>query len=186
VNAVLLKFFIFCLLSIPLVIVSRKSLLKPGSHGFYRFFGWEALLWLAVGNIPFWFSAPFCPRQIVSWIFLFYSLYLVVAGVILLKRQGKSDDKRQDETLYSFEKTTELVETGLYRYIRHPLYGSLLFLSWGIFLKNITLISFVVVIFASLMFFLTARMDEKECLEYFGQKYSDYMKKTKMFVPYVF
>jgi protein-S-isoprenylcysteine O-methyltransferase Ste14 len=35
----------------------------------------------------------------------------------------------------AIEKTTILVTTGAYRYIRHPLYSSLLFLAWGIFFK---------------------------------------------------
>lgn len=177
---------VFALLSIPLIIISFRSLKKPGSHGFYRFFGWEGILFLAVWNIRFWFTDPFSYPQLISWIFLFYAMYLVIVGVLLLKKKGKSDQNRNDETLFSFEKTAELVETGLYRYIRHPLYGSLLFLAWGIFLKHMTVSLLFVVLFSSVMLYLTARMDEKECIAYFGEIYRAYMKKTKMFIPFVF
>ena len=182
----MIKIIAFIILSIPVIIVSFRSLRIPGSHGFYRFFGWEATLWLAVTNIRYWFYNPFSLSQIISWIFLFYSLYLVIAGVILLKRKGKAEQARKGPALYTFEKTSLLVETGLYRYIRHPLYGSLLFLSWGIYMKHPAALLLVVIIFASVMYFMTARMDEKECVDYFGNAYKDYMKRTKMFVPFVF
>jgi len=90
------------------------------------------------------------------------------------------------ETLFQFEKTTELIETGIFKYIRHPLYGSLVFLSWGVFFKNTTLPLFLVSVFSTLMLYITARFDEKECVQYFGDKYSEYMKRSKMFVPFLF
>jgi protein-S-isoprenylcysteine O-methyltransferase Ste14 len=182
----MVKVLVFAILSIPIVIISFRSLKVPGSHGFYRFFGWEGLLWLAVSNFSYWFEQPFSLLQIISWILLFYSLYLVIAGVLLLMQKGKAHHSRQDQTLFSFEKTTELVETGVFRYIRHPLYGSLTFLTWGIFLKQPTWWFLLVTLFSSLMFFLTAKRDEKECIAYFGEAYKDYMKRTKMFIPYIF
>jgi protein-S-isoprenylcysteine O-methyltransferase Ste14 len=177
---------IFILLSIPLVIISYQSILIPGSHGFNRFFGWEGTLWLSVSNIQYWFDDPFSIKQLISWVFLFYSLYLVIAGVILLKKKGKAQQSRADTSLFEFEKTTELVETGLYRYIRHPLYGSLIFLSWGIFLKHPSYFLLVVSMFATIMYYMTALKDEKECIAYFGEGYIDYMTRTKMFVPFIF
>jgi protein-S-isoprenylcysteine O-methyltransferase Ste14 len=182
----MITLFVFTLLAIPLIIISFRSLKKPGSHGFYRFFGWEATLFLAVCNIRFWFTDPSSIPQIISWICLFYALYLVIAGVILLKKRGKAQKSREDTALFAFEKTTQLVETGLFRYIRHPLYGSLLFLSVGIFLKHPACFQLVVTLFSSVMYYLTARMDEKECVAYFGDVYRAYMKRTKMFIPWIF
>lgn len=184
-NAHQITFLIFCLLSVPLVIVSRKSLLNPGSHGFYRFLGWEGLLFLTICNVRYWFHHPFSIPQIVSWVFLLYALYLVIAGVLLLHRKGKSHPDREDPALFSFEKTTELVDTSIYKYIRHPLYASLLFLTWGVFLKHPDLLLMAVALFSSVMFYLTARKDEKECVAYFGAIYNEYMKRTKMFIPFV-
>jgi protein-S-isoprenylcysteine O-methyltransferase Ste14 len=31
----------------------------------------------------------------------------------------------------------------------------------------------------------TARADEAECVRYFGQPYREYMKRTRMFVPWL-
>lgn len=180
------RHIIFAVFSIPIVILSWRTLFNVRSHGFYRFFSWECMLWLFASNYLFWFNDPFCVRQIFSWILLTYSVYPVVAGSVQLKKAGKPAKEREEEALYAFEKTSELVDTGIFKYIRHPLYSSLLFLTWGIFLKNTTLPLFVVALSSSIFLFLTAWFDEKECIRYFGEKYSEYMKRTKRFVPYLF
>jgi protein-S-isoprenylcysteine O-methyltransferase Ste14 len=180
------KFVIFLVLSLPVIYVSRKSLASLKSHGYYRFFAWECILWLFVSNIPFWFTDPFSVTQLVSWFLLIIAVYPVVAGSLLLKNKGKSNKNREDKSLYNFEKTTALVDTGIYQYIRHPLYASLVILTWGIFFKHITLVLLVVSLHSTVFLYITARRDEKECLAYFGEQYREYIKKTKMFIPYIF
>lgn len=88
--------------------------------------------------------------------------------------------------LLGFEKNTELFDTGVSRYIRHPLYASLICLSWGILLKQVTPTLLIITLFCILMFYLTSRYDEKECIAYFREKYTGYMKRTRMFIPFVF
>jgi protein-S-isoprenylcysteine O-methyltransferase Ste14 len=178
------KIAAFLILSIPVVIVSWRSLTRITNHGFYRFLAWECILWLAISNIRYWFEDPFSIRQIVSWIFLFYCIYPVTAGSILMKKLGKADEAR-DNSLHGFEKTTELVDSGIFGYIRHPLYSSLLFLTWGILLKHVTLFLLVVALLATAFLFATALMEEKENIAFFGEKYKAYMKRTKMFVPFI-
>jgi protein-S-isoprenylcysteine O-methyltransferase Ste14 len=178
------KIIAFLILSVPVVIVSWRSLFSLTNHGLYRFLAWECILWLAVNNITWWFDDAFSFRQIVSWIFLFYCIYPATAGAILMKQKGKSDQNR-DGSLYTFEKTTELVDKGIFGYIRHPLYSSLLFLSWGIFLKNITLFTVIIAFLSTVFLFTTALMEERENIAFFGEKYKEYMKRTKMFVPYI-
>lgn len=176
----------FILLSIPIILLSLKSFRNKKSHGFYRFFSWEAILILLVFKIEFWFSNPFSFHQIISWILLSISLWFVVAGFYTLKTRGKFTSKRNQTDLYQFEKTSELVQTGIYKYIRHPLYSSLLFLTWGIYLKQPDLILLHVAIFASMFLFFTARADEKECINYFGKDYLNYIEKSKRFIPFIF
>jgi protein-S-isoprenylcysteine O-methyltransferase Ste14 len=112
--------------------------------------------------------------------------YLVIAGVLLIKKSGKPVSERGEKTLYEFEKTSELIEDGIFNYIRHPLYSSLLFLTWGIFLKNPTDLLFVISLLSTVFLNLTAIFDEKECIKFFGVKYIEYMKRTKRFIPFIF
>jgi protein-S-isoprenylcysteine O-methyltransferase Ste14 len=176
----------FLLLSVPVVYFSRRNILHPRSHGFFRFFGWEGMVWLFVCNRRYWFDEPFSAQQIISWLLLFVSIYLVVGGGLFLLRKGKPSSQREDEHLFGFEKTTELVDTGIYRLIRHPLYASLIYVSWGILLKHLTPELILVTLISSVLFYLTARHDEKECIIYFGEKYNSYMKRSKMFIPFIF
>lgn len=182
----ILKLGLFVVVSGGLLFVSRKALRVPRSHGFYRFFAWEAILALVLVNTGAWFSDPFSIFQIVSWIFLMLSLAWLWQGLSLIRRIGKPDDHREDEALLTFEKTSVLVTEGLYRSIRHPLYGSLLFLAWGAFLKHPAWYSGCLVLGATILLIATAKADEAECVRHFGAPYVEYMSRTKMFIPYLF
>ena len=175
---------LFLVLSIPLIVISLRTLTSINSHGFYRFFSWEFIIFLFAVNYKYWFSRPFSIYQIVSWVFLIISLFLLIAGIIQMKKAGKASGKRQDRELYNFEKTAKLVTSGIFKYIRHPLYSSLLFLTWGIFFKNPQYLLLVPAILSTGFLFLTALADEKECKEYFGSAYGEYMKNTSRFIPF--
>ena len=88
--------------------------------------------------------------------------------------------------LLDIEKTTELVTVGAYRYIRHPLYSSLLFLAWGAFFKNPSWVGIPLVLLAAFFLTMTAKVEETENVRYFGITYQNYMKNTKMFIPFLF
>jgi protein-S-isoprenylcysteine O-methyltransferase Ste14 len=177
---------LFGILSIPIIFLSRHNLFNVRSHGFYRFLSWECILWLFAANYKYWFDNPREIHQQISWILLILSAVIVFAGVQKMKQAGKAHKSRQDDGLYTFEKTTELVDTGIFRYIRHPLYASLICLTWGSFFKHITVMLFLVSVLSSVFLYITARYDEKECTAYFGDKYTNYMNRSKMFIPYVF
>jgi protein-S-isoprenylcysteine O-methyltransferase Ste14 len=136
----MIRLIAFCLGSAFFIYVSRNSLFRRHSqgfsHGFYRFFAWELMFVLFLFNVPVWHEHPFSFFQIISWCFLAISIFLVAHGVYLLKFAGRPTPARTDPHLFAFEKTSALVTVGIYKYIRHPLYSSLLFLTWGIFFKN--------------------------------------------------
>ena len=179
------KVILFIALSLPVIYLSKQSLFDIKSHGFPRFFSWECIIALFVANYKFWFVEPFSVHQVISWFLLVIAAYMVLAGVVLLRKARKPGVVRVDEKLFKFEKTTELVTTGIFKYIRHPLYSSLLFLTWGIYLKHPTIIMAFVALLSSGLLWFTSVGDEKECTAYFGDSYSDYMKGTKRFIPFV-
>jgi len=179
------KVILFIALSLPLIYLSKRSLFDIKSHGFPRFFSWECIIALFVANYKFWFVEPLSAKQVISWVLLVVSAYMVVAGVVLLRRASKPGVVRVDEKLFKFEKTTELVTSGIFKYIRHPLYSSLIFLTWGIYFKHPTIIMAFVALLSSVLLWFTAVGDEKECISFFGDRYSEYMKGTKRFIPFV-
>ncbi|MBN1147022.1 MAG: isoprenylcysteine carboxylmethyltransferase family protein [Anaerolineales bacterium] len=180
------KISIFVLATGGLLYVSRLSLRSFKLHGFYRFFAWEAILVLVLLNLDDWFRTPFAPHQLISWSLLLLSLFLVIHGFHLLRLGGEPDAQRQEAGLLGLEKTTRLVTSGAYNYIRHPLYSSLLCLAWGVFFKSPSWIGGALAACASLFLTLTAKTEEAENIRYWGEEYRGYMERTKMFIPYLF
>ena len=173
----MLDFIIFAIMSAGIVFLSWKSLRRPHSHGFFRFFAFESILALIVLNAKHWFREPFSALQVISWLLLLSSLAMAVHGFYLLRVSGKPAT--------GIENTTVLVKRGAYKYIRHPLYSSLLSLALGAFFKGPSAFSAITVLVASAFLVATARVEEMENVQKFGDDYVAYMKKTKMFIPFV-
>ena len=182
----IIQIVIFSLGSIFLLAISNKSLRNFKLHGFYRFFVFEFTLILVLLNLPFWIENPFSLQQIFSWIALIISILLVVQSFYYLTKLGDSKKREKFEANFKFENTARLVDTGIYKYIRHPMYGSLLFLSLGAMLKHISIVTVILFIAVLLFLILTAKSEEKENIKFFGSAYGDYMKKTKMFIPFLY
>jgi protein-S-isoprenylcysteine O-methyltransferase Ste14 len=164
--------------TVILVIISwLVSIKEKRYHGITRFFSFESIFILFLLNWRMWFHDPFSWNQLIAWILLFLSIYPVVAGFILLKRKGKSE--------ISLENTTALIKSGIYHHIRHPLYCSLLLLGTGIMFKDPGLLQIIPGAVNIIALFFTAKIEEKEMIERFGDQYADYMKETKMFIPYL-
>lgn len=146
-------------------------------HGIARFFAFESIFILFLMNYRSWFLDPFSPVHILSWLLLLLSIYPVTAGFILLKKVGKPDS--------NFENTSVLVQSGIYAYIRHPLYLSVLLLGTGIMLKDISSVQLLLGTINIIALIFTALIEEKEMVMKFGDEYRTYMKNTKMFIPFI-
>ena len=176
---------VFALGSIPIVWFSRWALVHPTSHGFSRFFAFEAILALMVLNAPHWVENAFGAQELLSWLLLFVSIVLVVWSVILLRRLGRPRPTAEGSPVFEWENTETLVTTGIFRYIRHPMYSSLLFLAWGALLKSVSIMTVVLAVIATLAIAATAKAEEAENVAQFGQEYRDYMMRTRRFVPFL-
>ena len=81
----------------------------------------------------------------------------------------------------------QLLQSGLYKFLRHPSYtGSLIsFLGFGLSLNN-WLSLFIV--FLPVLFSIIHRIniEEKVLTERFGKQYSDYIAGTKRLIPFVY
>jgi protein-S-isoprenylcysteine O-methyltransferase Ste14 len=79
-----------------------------------------------------------------------------------------------------------LVRTGIYRFIRHPMYSSFFLLG----LAQLLLLPNWVgggagIIGAALLYALRIQREEKMMLENFGDEYRLYMRQTKRLVPWI-
>lgn len=173
----MLKAIIFTIFSAGVLGLSWQYLRRPDSYGFYRFFAFEFILGLVLLNVDRWFADPFSILQIPSWLSLIGSTLLAIHGFHLLRAIGQPEG--------SIEQTTKLVQIGAYRYIRHPLYASLLLFALGVFLKDVSLLAGLLLLGAFGFLYATARAEERQNMESFGAEYAEYMQRTKMFIPHM-
>lgn len=87
----------------------------------------------------------------------------------------------------TIRKNHQLITTGFYKFVRHPSYAfSLLtFLGLALVLNNY-ISAAIVIIPVFFMFFLRMKIEEKVLIGQFGNEYTDYMKKTKRLIPFIY
>ncbi|WP_321368957.1 isoprenylcysteine carboxylmethyltransferase family protein [uncultured Desulfuromusa sp.] len=176
----------FVIATLFFTVISRRALRNPRSHGFYRYFAFVGIAGLVLYNQPVWFDQPFSGLHCLSWLMLGTSVALVVYGVGLLRCFGGRSRRQSSPENLSFENTQHLVVDGLYRYIRHPMYASLLLLAWGAFLKRMDLLTVFAVGMVSVALIFTAKVEETENVTFWGSEYLAYKKRSKMFIPFIF
>ena len=184
----MIQWILFAVSSLLLAVISWKSLHNRHSHGYHRFFAWEAILGLIVINAPIWFHDPFSWNQIISWILLVASLFPLVLGVNSLRSVGRPDPNvRSDPELLGIERTTNLVRIGIYKYIRHPSYLGQLLIILG---SGIAFSNYVSIVILFIPFFLAVlyriSIEETVLMDYFTDAYLEYKKKTKLLIPWVY
>jgi len=85
---------------------------------------------------------------------------------------------------YQIKQKQELVTTGIYGVIRHPIYASFWIAAIG---AELVAKSWLFVIFLSYLLVCYHQAKKEEILleKHFGSTYKTYMKRTKMFIPYL-
>jgi len=78
----------------------------------------------------------------------------------------------------------QMIDTGLYAYMRHPAYtGTFLELAGAAILYNHFILSWFLSLPYLIVVFKRITQEEKVLIEKFGPKYQEYMKRAGMFLP---
>jgi protein-S-isoprenylcysteine O-methyltransferase Ste14 len=147
-------------------------------HGIPRFFSFLSIFVLFLLNYKMFPRDASGWNHILSWILLITGACSGIAGFLTLRNKGEAAD--------SFENTTVLVRSAVYGYVRHPLYCSLLLTGTGIMFWLPGIPQIILGLTNAIALYLTAIIEEKEMISRFGDQYSEYMKETKMFIPFLF
>lgn len=118
--------------------------------------------------------------------FEYAGLMLILAGIVLrfiaIRQLGKFFTV--DVTIRSDH---QLMQSGLYHYLRHPSYSASLlsFLGLGLVINNWLSLG---IVFFSVLFAYIHRMntEERVLTEQFGQQYSEYIQRTRRIIPFVY
>lgn len=82
------------------------------------------------------------------------------------------------------KENASLITTGAYRYIRHPMYFSVLVMMLGVVVSKPTILSFLVYALLVVTLFLKAQKEEMLWMER-SSEYKNYMLKTKKIIPFI-
>ena len=115
----------------------------------------------------------------LNFLFIIIGIILILAGIIIwLFAVVKS--KITQEII-----DNKLVKTGIYSYIRHPIYSAFLLFSTGlIFLSQNIFLFFLPIIYWIILTIGMKKTEEKWLLEKFGDEYLEYSKEVNRFIPF--
>ena len=80
---------------------------------------------------------------------------------------------------------TQLVETGLYRWVRHPIYSGLIAGCFGWALLNHSALALLLAVAVFVFFDVKARREERVMAARLAG-YRDYMQRVRRFIPYIY
>ncbi|MBN1295055.1 MAG: isoprenylcysteine carboxylmethyltransferase family protein [Candidatus Latescibacteria bacterium] len=116
----------------------------------------------------------------------YVGLFVIIAGMILRIIAIISLGKIFTVNL-TIHRNQHIIKKGLYRFIRHPSYtGSLLsFVGLGLSFNNWASLAVIAIpVIAS--FIYRINVEEKLMLQQFGHEYTEYRKKTKRLIPFIY
>ncbi|MDP4010880.1 MAG: isoprenylcysteine carboxylmethyltransferase family protein [Candidatus Roizmanbacteria bacterium] len=87
---------------------------------------------------------------------------------------------------YQIKKKHKLITHGIYAYVRHPIYAGLILSYLGIELVVESYLFIPFFIITVTLGIIQCKREEKILSKYFGEEYTNYMKRTKMLVPLLF
>lgn len=143
--------------------------------------GWFALQMLLFAVILF--APRLLPAEFPLWLRLLGLVILAIGGVF-----GTGGALALGHNLTPFPKPIEggtLVTSGVYRWVRHPIYTGLILgtLGWSIFRSNLLGVGLAIVLFV--FFDLKSRREEQWLAEAYPT-YEEYRRRAKKLIPWVY
>ena len=82
------------------------------------------------------------------------------------------------------KKNSKLIKSGAYKYIRHPMYFSVLIIMAGVILTKISFINIFIYMLLIIVLYLKANKEEN-LWSLKSNEYKEYKTHTKMFIPFI-
>src|SRR5262245_17663152 len=154
-----------------------------------RRWGWGRLSMILVGAVLY--SAVRYPRPIRAWrlwtpappeAWLGAAIVLIGLAITLWARYALGSNWSGAVT---FKQDHELIVSGPYRYVRHPIYTGILLMAMGtaVLSARVSSFAFCVILLVGLWFKL--RAEERLMTEHFPEAYPRYRQRVRALMPFV-
>ncbi len=139
---------------------------------------WIIILVISFGNLKHPIYAVNTPMRIAGIIILLGALiFRVYAATTLNKSYSYTLEIREGH---------QLVTSGLYRYIRHPVYTGVILGAFSIPIYSSSLRGFLVTILVIPLFMYRIGNEERMLIEEYGEEYEEYQEHTWKLIPYIY
>lgn len=178
-------FFLFLAIFIDFALYSRteqvqkekKSIVETGTMTLF-FLVFYGILQSRVGVIPI-------QVRFIKELLMILGTVMIIVGCIV-NINGRLNLGRNWANQIKIYKEHTLVQTGMYKVVRHPLYASIILMFYGACLVYRNIISFVAVSIVFIPFMChRARQEENLLISRFPE-YHEYRQSTGMFFPKIF
>lgn len=138
---------------------------------------------------PFLIASGILGALFTTWRFPFFPVSNIVGIIVFVAAmsfhmKGHAVHKQADQ---DSEKIEELVTAGMFSYIRHPMYSSLIAMILGMTVASGVVIMIFPAALVSMLTVLTAFKEEEFLIKKFGDEYREYMKRVPYrFIPRIF
>jgi protein-S-isoprenylcysteine O-methyltransferase Ste14 len=155
-----------------------QSLLSAMAHRIPVGLGWFLL---AYQGLPSPMNLVLLPRtdwtRVIGDVVCVLGLYVTIWARRTLAGNWSSD--------VTFKQDHELVKTGPYRFVRHPIYTGLLVMCLGSGIEIGRLRCLLSLVVVGLGFWIKLKQEEQLMLRHFPDEYPAYQKQAKALVPFV-
>lgn len=124
-------------------------------------------------------TGPLIATNILLRIMQFVALAIILWAVWEMKRT-------RYYRIPDIGKQNELVKTGVYKYIRNPMYFSELLFTGALVVNSYTPLRLVLFLILFVDFIFKIRYEEKLLLKYFKEKFVEYKKNSWRLLPFIY
>ena len=136
--------------------------------------GFLTLMILGLGGV--WMQSSIAPLRIIGFVLYAPAAFFVVSAFFALRRKGKPKT--------GWESTTTMIQSSVFRIVRHPLYLGTAIWTIGLMLVFQSIPSTILGIVDVFCFWMASRREDAFNIEKFGGGYKEYMKKVPMWDPF--
>jgi protein-S-isoprenylcysteine O-methyltransferase Ste14 len=120
------------------------------------------------------------PTPALQWL----AALVVIAGLVVTLWARAALGRNWSGTV-TFKQDHELIVSGPYRFVRHPIYSGLLLMALGSGILSGWRSGFLAVAVLFVGFWLKLRVEERLMEQHFPEAYPDYRRRTRALIPFL-
>lgn len=160
---------------------NKKTKYKKTAVSGWNFRGILIIIFILLWNIPYFSFKFFYPNTAVKIIGVLFCALGIAFAIWARHTLGKNWSSNLE-----IKEGHELIISGPYKLVRHPIYTGVIFALLGTFIEEASLRILILLVLIALGMYMRSKIEEGLMLKQFPEEYSGYKNKTKALIPWIF